>query len=145
MTAARAETVKFEAVGLDRKAVTGSNLFLKALDVAVFELHDLSAAGANEVVVVTFVGDVVVLGLGAEVPGLGQAGFAKEIERPINCRQSQMRIFSRQLMIHLLRRDVLLLEKRIEDQFALAGELQLMLPEVLFQHLHLFRMSGHCV
>lgn len=144
MTAVRAKTVKFEAVGLDRKAVTGSDLFLKPLNVAVFKLHNLSAVGANEMVVVPFVGDVVVLGLGAEVPGLGQASFAKEVERPVNGCQAQMRVFSRQLMVHRFRRDVLLLEKGVQDQLTLASELQLMLPEVLFQHLHLFRMFRHC-
>ena len=143
MTAARTEAVEFEAVCLDRKAVVGGNFFLEALDVAVFKLHDLSAVGANEVVVVAFVGDIVVLGLGSEVPGLCQAGFAKEIERTVNRRQSQMRIFSRKLVVHLFRRDVFLLEEGVEDQFTLAGELQLMSAEVLFQHPNLFRILGH--
>ncbi len=88
MTAARTEPVEFKAVGLNRKAVTGGHLFLKTLDVAVFEFHNLSAAGADEVVVVTFMGHIVVLGLGAEVPGLCQAGFAEEIKRTVNRRQS---------------------------------------------------------
>ena len=88
MMAARTETVQFKAVGLNREAVTGSHLFLKTLDVAVFEFHDLSAAGADEVVMVTFMRDIVVLGLGAEVPGLCQAGFAEEIERTVNRRQT---------------------------------------------------------
>lgn len=143
MTTARTEAVEFEAMSLDRKAVTGSDFFLKTLDVAVFKLHNLSAAGANEVVVMTLMGDIVVLGLSAEVPGLCQTGFAKEIERAVNRRQSQMRIFSRKLVVHLFRRDVFLLEKGIEDQFTLAGKLQLMLSEMLFQPLHFFRMLGH--
>ena len=143
MTTARTETVEFEAVGLDRKAVAGRHFFLKTFDVAVFELHNLSAAGADEVVVVTFMGDIVVLGLGAEVPGLCQAGFAEEIERTVNRRQSQMGIFSRKLVVHRFRRDVFLLKKGIENQFTLAGELQLMLPEMLFQHPDLLQMLGH--
>ena len=143
MTAARTEAVKFEAVGLDGKAVAGGDFFLEALNVAVFKLHDLSAVGTNEVVVVALVGDIVVLGLGAEVPGLRQTGFAKEIERTVNRRETQMRIFPRKLVIHLFRRDVFLLEEGIEDQFTLTSDLQLMLIEVLFQRLHLFRVFKH--
>lgn len=143
MTAARTEAVQFEAVGLDDETVAGRDLFLEAFNIAVLELHDLSAIGANEVVVVSLVGNVVVLGLRAEVSGLGQAGFAKEIERTVNRCQTQMRIFSSELVVHLFRRDVFLLEKGIEDQFTLAREFQLVLSEVFFQHLHLFRMFTH--
>ncbi len=55
MTAARAESVELEAMGLDGKAVSRCDFFLKALYVAVLELHDLSAAGANKMIVVSFV------------------------------------------------------------------------------------------
>jgi hypothetical protein len=143
MTTARTEAVEFEAVGLDGEAVSGGHLFLKAFDVAVFELHNFSAVGADEVIVVAFMGDVVVLGLCAEVPGLCQAGFAKEIKRAVDRRQPQMRIFFRQLVIHLLRGDVLLLEKGIKNQLALAGAFQLMFPKMLFQSRNFFLMLRH--
>ena len=55
MTAARAESVELEAMGLDGKTVPRRDFFLKTLDVAVLELHDLSAAGANKMIVVAFV------------------------------------------------------------------------------------------
>jgi len=140
MTAAGAESVKLEAVGLDDKAVSGGHLFLKTLDVAVLELHNLSAAGANEVIVVAFVRDVVVLRLSAEVPGLSQTRFAEEVQRAVNGRQSQVWIFASQLVVHRFSRDVLLLEKCVEDQFTLACELQLVLPEVLLQDPHFLGM-----
>jgi hypothetical protein len=143
MTAARTEPVEFKTVGLNRKAVTGGHLFLETLDVAVFEFHNLSAAGADEVVVMTFMGHIVVLGLGAEVTGLCQAGFAEEIKRTVNRRQSQMGIFSRKLVVHRFRRDVLLFEKGIENHFTLARELQLVLAEMLFQHPYLLRVLRH--
>jgi len=143
MTTARTEAVEFEAVGLDGEAVSGGHLLLKAFDVAVFELHDLSAVGADKVVVVAFVGDVVVLRLSAEVPRLRQAGFAKEIERTVDRRQPQMRIFARKLVIHLFRGDMFLLEKGLKNQLALAGVFQLMFSEMPFQDFHLFLMFGH--
>ena len=63
MTAAGAETVEFEPVGLDGKTVAGGDLFLEFLDFTIFEFDDLAATRADEVIVVAFVGDVIVLGL----------------------------------------------------------------------------------
>jgi hypothetical protein len=143
MTTAGTEAVELKAMGLDGEAVPGGHFFLQLFDFAIFELHDSSAVGANEVVVVALVGDVVVLSLGTEVAGLGQAGFAKEIEGAVDRREPEMRVFSRKLMIHLFRRDVFLLEERVENQFTLAGEFQLMLSEMLLEHLHLFRVLWH--
>jgi len=143
MTAAGAEAVELKTVSLDREAVEGRHFFLKSLNVAVFEFHDLPAVRADEVVVVAFMGDVVVLSLCAEVPCLCQAGFAKEIERAIDRRQPQMRILARQLVIQFFRSDVFLFEEELKNQFPLAGVLQLMLPEVVFEHCHFFGMFGH--
>ena len=143
MTAAGAESVEFEAVGLDCEAVADGHLFLETLDFAVFELDDLPTTGADEVVVVAFVGHIVVLGLGAEMSGLRQAGLAKQIERAVDRGQSQVRVFSRELVVEVFRGDVFLLEKGIEDQFTLAGDLQLVFPEMLLQYPHFSGMLGH--
>ena len=77
MAATRAEAVQFQSVGLDDKAVFGRNFFLEPFDLTILELYDGAAARTDEMVVVTFVGDVIVLRLSAEVPCLGDAGFAK--------------------------------------------------------------------
>ncbi len=90
-----------------------------------------------------FMGDVVVLGLRAEVSSLGQAGFTKKIERAVNGCESQVRILASQLMVHGFRRDVLLLKERVEDQFSLARKLQLVLSEVLLEDSHFFGMLWH--
>ena len=140
MTAARTEAVELKSVGLDGKSVPGGHFFLESLNIAVFKLHDLAAVGADEVIVVAFVRDVVVLGLGAEVPGLCEAGIAEQIERPVDCRESKMRIGLRQLVIHGLRGNVLLPEEGAQNQFTLAGDLELMLAQVLLQDLHFFHM-----
>ena len=140
MAAARTEAVELKSVGLDDKSVLGGYFFLKALNVAVFKLYDLSAVGANKVVVVALVGDIVVLGLGAEVAGLCEAGIAEQIERPVDGRESQVRIGLRQLVIHRLRGNVLLSEEGAQNQFALAGDLELMFAQVLLQGFHFFHM-----
>lgn len=115
MAAARAKSIEFEAVSLDGKTVPRCHFFLKTLDVAVFELHDLSTACANEMVMMALMRHIIVLGLSTEVPGLCQTRFAEEVERAVNGRESQVRVFARQLMVHLFSRDVFLLQKGIED------------------------------
>ncbi|SPP63351.1 hypothetical protein NITLEN_10437 [Nitrospira lenta] len=145
MTAASAEAVELEAVSGDGEAVPGGDFLLKLFDFAVFELHDLAAVGADQMVVVTLVGDIVVLRLRAKMPRLRQAGFAKQVECAIDGREPQMRIFLRQLMIHFFRGDVFLLQEGLQDEFALARVLELVFAEVRFQRFHFFRMLGHRV
>ena len=88
MTAGRTETVELKAVVLDRKSILGSYFLLEPLNLLILEFDDLLAAGADEVIVVALVRDVVVLRLRAEVPGLCEAGIAEQIERPVDCRKS---------------------------------------------------------
>ena len=145
MAATRAEAVQFQSVGLDHKAVFRRDLFLEPFDLTILKLDNGAATGTDEMVVVTFVGDVVVLGLGAEVPGLGNAGFAKEIQRAVDSGKTKMRVFFRELMVHGLGCDVFLSKKRRQDQLALAGQLQLMLGQVLAKHLHFFEGFAHGV
>lgn len=77
MTAARTESVELEAVGLNGKPVAGSDFFLEFFDFTILKLDDFAAAGANEVIVMTLMRDIIVLGLRAEVSGLGKPGVTK--------------------------------------------------------------------
>ena len=131
MTAARAEPVELKSVGFDGKSIPGGHFFLEPLNFFIFELHDLLAAGADEVIVVAFVRHIVVFRLRAEVPGLGEAGIAEQIERPVDCREPEVRIGLRQLVIHGLRGNVLLPEKGVQNQFTLPGELEVIFAQVL--------------
>lgn len=143
MTAARAEPIEFETVGLNGKTVPRCHFFLKTFNVAVFELHDLSTACANEMVMMALMRHIIVLGLSTEVSGLCQTRFAEEVERAVNGRESQVRIFARQLMVHLFSRDVFLLQEGIEDQFTLPCKFELVLPKMLLQDTHFFGMFRH--
>ena len=140
MTAARAEAVELKSVGFDGKSVSGGYFFLEPLNFFIFELHDLLAAGADEVIVVAFVRHIVVFRLRAEVPGLCEAGIAEQIERPVDCREPKVRIGLRQLVIHGFSGNMLLPEEGAQNQFALAGNLELMFAQVLLQRLHFFHM-----
>ena len=92
---------------------------------------------------VALVRHIVVLCLGPEMPGLGETRFTKKVQGAVNGRQSQMGIFQRQLVVHLLSRDVFLFQEGIEDQFTLASKFQLVFSEVFLEDSHFFDMFGH--
>src|SRR4026207_742062 len=73
------------------------------------------------------------------MPGLCDAGVAKQVQCPINPRQPKMRICLGKLMIHGFGGDVFLPEKCRQNELPLAGEFQLVLAEVFLQYVHLFR------
>ncbi len=90
-------------------------------------------------------GDIVVLRLRTEMAGLSDAGVAKQVQRAVNRGEPEVGIFFGQLMVHGLRRDVFLPEKRRENELTLARQLELMLRQVLPKHLHFFRRFIHDV
>ncbi len=145
MTTAGAQSVEFEAVGLNGKAIPAGDFFLKPFNVAVFEFHDLPTACADQMVVMTLVGDVIVLGLGSKVAGLGKAGFTKQVERTVNGGQSEMGILTSELMVQFFRGDMFLFQKCIKDELALARILQLVLSEMLLEDSHFFGVFRHVV
>ena len=63
MTTAGTQTVEFKPVGVDGKAIAGGDFLLQFFDLAIFKFHDLAAPRADEVIMMPFVGDIVVLGL----------------------------------------------------------------------------------
>ena len=145
MTTASTEPVEFKAVSGNGETVPGRDFLLEFFDLAVFKFHDLAAVGANQVVVMALVGSIVILRLRAEMPGLRQTGFAKEVERAVDGCEPQMRVFFRQLVVHRFGSDVFLLEESVEDELTLARVLQLVFAEVRFQRFHLFHMFRHRV
>ena len=143
MAAIGAEPVELQLVGLNREAVPSRHFLLKPFDVAIFEFHDLAATRTDQMIVMALMGDVVVLGLRAEVPGLGQPGFAEEIQRAIDRGEADMGIPFRQQPVHLLRGNVLHFEKRAEDVFSLAGQLELVFCEVIPEDADFFEFLAH--
>ena len=111
MAAAGAQAVELELMRLDDEAVPGRDLLLQPLDVAVLELHDLPAGGADQMIMMALVRDVIVLRLTTEMSRLRQAGVTEEIQRPVNGRQADVRVFFGQQTVHLLGRDVLVLQE----------------------------------
>ena len=109
MSAAGAHAVEFQFMGLNGKAISAGDLFLKSFDVFILEFHDFAAGRADEVIVVPLMRHIIVLRLCAEMTSLGQTYLAKEIERSVNRSQSNMWVFFGKLPVHLLSGDVLVL------------------------------------
>ncbi len=130
-------------MGLNDKAILGGDFFLQAFDFAVLELDNGAATRADQMVMVAFVGNVIVLRLGTEVSSLGNSRLAKQVQRAIDGGESKMGIFLRELMVHGFSRHVFLSQERRQDQFALARQLQLMLGQMLAKHIHLFKSLAH--
>ena len=89
----------------------------------------------------TLMRDVVVLCLGAEVPGLRKAGIAEQIQRPVDGGESKMRVGLSELMIHGFGGNVFLPEKRGQNHFPLAREFELMLAKMLLERIHFFNAN----
>ena len=87
MTAGRAESVQFQFVGGNGKPIPGGDLLLQPFDVTIFELHDFAAVGADEVIVVALVGNVIVLRLASEMSCLSETGITEKIHGPVNRRE----------------------------------------------------------
>ena len=121
MPTAGTKAVEFESVRLNNKAVLRCDLFLQSFNLAILELHNGATAGTDEVVVMAFMGDVIVLRLGAEVTSLSNSGVTEQIQRPVNSSQAQVRVLFCKLVVHGFRRDVFLAKKGRQDQLALAG------------------------
>ena len=119
MAAASTEAVQLQPVSLDDKAVLRRDLLLQPFNLTIFEFYDSATAGADEMIVMALMRDIVVLRLGAEVAGLSNPCFAEQIQRAVNSGESEVRIFLGELMVHRFCRDVFLSEKRRQDQFAL--------------------------
>ncbi len=122
MSAAGAHAVEFQFMSLDGEAVSAGDFFLESFDILILEFHDLAAGGADQMIVVSLVRHVVILRLRAEVACLGQPYFAKEIQRPVDRGETDMRVFFCKLPIHLFRGDVLILQEHVKNVLALSRE-----------------------
>ena len=143
MTTVGTQAVEFQFMRLNYESVLAGHLLLQTLNLTILEFHDFSAARADQMVVVSFMRHIVILRLRAKVSCLSQAGLAEQIQCAVNRRQTEMRVLFGQLMIHGLGGDVFLFQKCHENKFALAGQFQLVLGEVVPQGLHFFHILVH--
>ena len=143
MTAVSAESVEFEPVGSNRKAVLGRDFLLKSFDIAVVKFHDLATACADEVVVMAFMGHVVILGLCSKVPSLSQPCFTEQVEGPVDGCEPKMMIFTSELMVNYLSRDVYVFQNGVEAQFTTACELEVAWLRMPVQNAHTVGEIGH--
>ena len=124
----------------NRKPVSGRDLFLQFFNVAVFKFDNEPALRADHMIMMAFVNDVVVVRLRAEVPLLRNAGITEQVERPVKGGQADVRFVAAKCAVQFLRRHVLFLKKRIQDDLALLRHLQAMLGQVVLQARPFLRM-----
>lgn len=127
----------------DGKSVLFGHLFLQGFNLAILEFNNFIARRADEMVVVSFVRDVVELGLTSEMLFLCQAGLAQQFQRAVYGRQSDVRVFFGKQPIQLLGRYVFHFQKGGEDVLPLAGQFEMIFPEMLFENVQFFGGLGH--
>ena len=110
---------------LESKREPAGDLFLKRLDLAVLELCDLPAVGANYVIVMAFAGRVLEEGTSlTELSLVSEAGFLEEFEGPIDRDEADSMVSAAHAAVEGLSADVRVRGKEgPRDQLALAGGL----------------------
>lgn len=111
---------------LNGETQSPDDLLLQRLDLAVCELGDLAALGADDVIVVTLTGGVFEQGAPiAELPLMGEPGVLQEFQGPIDGDEPDPWVPTPYPAVEGLGADVLGSgEESPRDQLALAGRLQ---------------------
>ena len=136
--------VQLKLVCGDVEFMLACDFFLQFFDITILELDDFSTLCAYHMVVMSLMGDVVVVCLGSKMSLLCQSTFAKQIECAVDGCQADMRFQLRQLMIDLLGGNMFRLQKSLENNLALAGDPKLVIGEMFPQDSHLVAYGLFC-
>lgn len=143
MTAGGTEAIQFKFMGLNGKSILFGHFNLQPLDLVILKFNNFPAACTNEMIVVSLMRDIVILGLGSKMAGLGEACFTEQVEGSVDGGQTDMRVFFAQLPIHLFGSDMFGSQKGIQNMFSLAGKLELVFPQMLFKNSNFFYILVH--
>jgi hypothetical protein len=133
LAASVAVAVELVAVAEDLEVIALRDVLLRRLDHLAFELDDLPAANADQVVVM-IVRDLVAGDAAFEVPLVGEPCLAKELHRPVDGRVADARVRLADPLEEFLARHVAdRLEKDLEDRLPLPGLLEALRLEVAVQ------------
>jgi hypothetical protein len=115
-------------MAINRKFIFFGHHFLQPLNGGVLKFDDLSALGANQMIVVLLVGNIIIQGPRiSEMPLLGQATAAEQIQGSVNRRQPYPNIPLADLSVKILRRDMIFAKKRFQNNLPLMGQFESML------------------
>jgi hypothetical protein len=127
--------VQFQSVIAQGKPVSGRHFLLKPFNGGGLKLNDLVAFIADQVIVVLFVKHVVKnRPIVLEMALLTDSDFAQKIQGSINRGQAHAPVLlPGNLMVQLLGRDMVDLEKGLQNRLPLLGELQALFRKVIPQ------------
>ena len=113
------ESVQFEIPSGEMKPVRQGDLLPQPFDCRVLKLHDMPAACADQMIVISLRRNVVILGLLAEASRLRESVFAQHTHRPVNRIQRSSAPVSIEETVQTADGDVILLEKGQDNLFPL--------------------------
>jgi hypothetical protein len=131
----------------DGKTVLTGDFFLKPFNARIFELDDLAAGDADQMVMMFIQVTGLITGLAvAEVTLLGNATLGKQLQGPVHGGITDTRVFLAQTQVKLLGREVGTdTEELIQNGFPLPGRFQTLveheLSELVFGLLPAHRIS----
>lgn len=130
------------AVSLERKPLFIRDIVLGGLDFFGFEFHDLPATGTNKVVVMLTVRLVTRQSI-IKVPFICQARIDEKLHRSIDRGISNSGVVLTNDTVELLAREMtILVKENLQDDFPLAGSLELVLLK-MFGEDSLLQFMGH--
>ena len=134
--------VELMAVAQDAETVALRDLVLRPLDHRALEFDDLSAAHADEMVVVLVL-DFVAGDAVFEMALARQTRVAQQLHRPVHGRVTDGRVCTANVLVDLFAGDVPgRLDEHLEDRLALLGVLEVVLLEILRER-SLLDLVGH--
>ena len=126
LTTRRAAAVELESMAFNGKTVLTGDFFLKPFNARIFELDDLPAGIADQMVMmfIQVAGLIACLAV-TEMSLLGDTTLGKQFQGSVNGRITDTRVFFAQTQVKLLGRKVGTdTEELIENGFPLSGRFQ---------------------
>ena len=118
------QTVELQILRGQTKSIRRGDLLPQPLDGRIFEFDDVSAARADEMIVIPLREQIIVLGFFTETSSLRKAFVAQHSHRPIDRIQRGTMALPIEPAIQLADRNVLLLQKGLDDTFTLQAPIQ---------------------
>jgi hypothetical protein len=145
LPATGAEPVEFQFVVLDEKSETIGNIHLELFNRLIFKLGNLSAARADQVVMMLAYRNLLVASLSIANANLaGYARVGKELQGSTNRRIADIRMLCPQCAVQLFDAHMpVRRQKKIENYFPLLSRFQPFPNDVIMKNIFFCLLHGH--